>query len=86
MSSTDQIIEPGSYGYDIQVKFASWHIPEHTPPAFRESAGYKTTRTRNVSGQFDLAEHVGRDVIRNVLVRRICDDLDGQDVEVTRPA
>nr|WSX25568.1 hypothetical protein OG690_38440 [Streptomyces tubercidicus] len=84
MTSTDQIIEPGSYDYDIQVKFASNYIPEHTPPAFREAAGYQTTRTRNVSGQFDLAEHVGREVLRDVLVRRVCGDLDGQDVEIVR--
>ncbi|MFE2930634.1 hypothetical protein [Streptomyces sp. NPDC059278] len=81
---TTQIIEPGRYDYDITVRFQSTYIPEHTPPAFRNAAAYPTTRTRSVSGQFDLTEAIGRQVLRDVLVRRVCDDLMGQDVQVVR--
>ncbi|WP_086562549.1 hypothetical protein [Streptomyces africanus] len=79
-----QIIEPGCYDYDIKVQFPSVYIPEHTPPAFRNAAAYETTRTRHVSGQFDLTEHIGRKVLRDHLVRRHCDDLTGVDVQVSR--
>lgn len=80
--NTAEIVEPGRYDYDIKVKFPSVYIPEHTPPAFRNAAAYETTRTRYVSGQFDLAEHVGREVLRDVLVRQVCDDLNGQTVQL----
>ncbi|MGW4075980.1 hypothetical protein ACWELB_21125 [Streptomyces asiaticus] len=82
--TNNQIVEPGRYDYDIKVKFDSYYIPEHTPPMFRNAAAHKTTRTRNVSGQFDLAEHVGRDVLRDTLIRKVCGDLNGQDVEIVR--
>ena len=81
---TAQIIEPGRYDYELQVKFDSYYIPEHTPPAFRNSAGYKTTRTRNVFGQFDLGERVDREVLREYLIKQDCDDLNGQEVEIVR--
>lgn len=82
-SATPHIVEPGRYDYDLKVEFPSVYIPEHTPPAFRNEAAYETTRFRYLSGQFDLAEHVSRDVLRDVLVRRGCDDLDGVAIEVT---
>jgi hypothetical protein len=83
MSQTvSEIVEPGRYDYDIKVEFPSVYIPEHTHPAFRNADAYATTRTRYVSGQFDLGEHVGRDVLRDVLVQRVCDDLMGQTVQV----
>lgn len=81
--TTPEIVEPGRYDYDIKVEFPSTYIPEHTPPAFRNAAAYATTRTRCVSGQFDLTEHVGREVLRDVLVKQVCDDLIGQTVQVT---
>jgi hypothetical protein len=77
-----QIMQPGRYDYDLKVQFPSVYIPEHTPPAFRNEAAYQTTRTRHVSGQFDLTEHVGCDVIRDHFVRQVRDDLLGADVQV----
>lgn len=79
---TAQIIQPGRYDYDLKVKFPSVYIPDHTPPAFRNTASYETTRTRCVSGQFDLTEHAGHDVIRDHFVRQVRDDLLGVDVQV----
>ena len=84
MPSTGEIVEPGRYDYDLTVKFPSVYIPEHTPPAFRNEAAYSTTRTRYASGQFELTEHVGREVIRDHFVRQICDDVDPEIVTVTR--
>ncbi|MFC9891549.1 hypothetical protein [Streptomyces pilosus] len=81
---TTQIIEPGRYDYELKVQFPSVHIPEHTPPAFRLAASYETTRVRYVSGQFDLTEHIGREVLRDHFVRKVCDDLIGVDVQVAR--
>lgn len=79
-----QIIEPGRYDYELKVQFPSVYIPEHTPPAFRNTAGYETTRSRYVSGQFHLTEHIGRDVLRDHFVRQVCDDLTGVDIQVAR--
>ncbi|WP_416519983.1 hypothetical protein [Streptomyces achromogenes] len=78
-----EIIEPGRYDYNLTVKFPSVYIPEHTAPEFRNDDAYETTRTRYTSGQFDLAEHAGRNVIRDHFVRQVRDDLLGADVEVT---
>lgn len=79
---TTEIVEPGRYDYELKVKFPSVYIPEHTPEAFRLADGYETTRTRYVSGQFDLTEHIGRQVLRDHFVRQVCDDLIGVDVQV----
>ena len=81
---TTQIVEPGRYDYELKVEFPSTYIPEHTPPAFRNAYAQQTTRTRSAFGQFDLTEHVGREVIRNVLVKQICEDVNLQDVRVAR--
>jgi len=70
-----EIVEPGRYDYDIKVEFPSTYIPEHTPPAFRNAAAYPATRTRYASGQFDLTAHVGRDALRDHLVRQFCEDV-----------
>jgi hypothetical protein len=84
MSSASEIVEPGRYDYDLKVEFPSTYIPEHTPPAFRNSAAQQTTRTRYASGQFDLTAHVGRDVLRDHLVRQFCEDVSPEIVSVTR--
>lgn len=79
---TAEIIEPGRYDYDFKVQFPSVYIPDHTPPAFRNAAAYETTRTRYISGQFDLTEHASHHVIRDHFVRQVRDDLLGVDVQV----
>ena len=84
MSAANEIIEPGRYDYDLKVKFPSVYIPEHTPPEFRNEAAYETTRNRFASGQFDLAEHTGREVLRDHLVRKVCEDVDPAIVTVAR--
>ncbi|MFF5609282.1 hypothetical protein ACFY65_23325 [Streptomyces cellulosae] len=84
MPAASEIVEPGRYDYDLKVEFPSVYIPEHTPPAFRANDGYETTRVRYVSGQFDLVEHVGREVLRDHFVRKVCEDLIGVDVKVAR--
>jgi len=84
MPSSAEIVKPGRYDYDLTVEFPSVHIPDHTPPALRSASGYETTRRRYVSGQFDLTEHVGRNVIRDHFVRKACEDVDPSIVTVTR--
>lgn len=79
---SSEIVEPGRYDYDLTVEFPSTYIPEHTPPAFRLAESYETTRVRYASGQFDLTEHIGREVLRDHFVRKVCDDLIGVDVQV----
>lgn len=83
MPSTGEIVEPGRYDYDLKVEFPSVYIPEHTPPALRNTAAQQTTRTRYVSGQFDLTEHVVRSLIRDHFVRQACEDLVGDLVTVS---
>lgn len=80
---SSEIVEPGRYDYDLTVEFPSVYIPEHTPPEFRNEAAYETTRTRYISGQFDLTEHVVRSLIRDHFVRKACEDLIGDLVTVT---
>ncbi|WP_409469090.1 hypothetical protein [Streptomyces sp. HC307] len=84
MPASGEIVEPGRYDYDLTVKFPSVYIPEHTPPAFRNAYAQQTTRTRWVSGQFDLTEHVGREALRDHFVRQVCADVDLNIVDVTR--
>lgn len=84
MPSTGEIVEPGRYDYNLTVKFPSVYIPEHTPPVFRNASAQQTTRTRWVSGQFDLTEHVAREVLRDHFVRQVCEDVDPEIVTVTR--
>lgn len=84
MPASAEIVEPGRYDYDLTVEFPSVHIPEHTPPAFRLADAYPTTRIRYASGQFDLSEHVARDLIRDHFVRKVCQDVDPTIVDVTR--
>lgn len=84
MPSSNEIIEPGRYDYELKVQFPSVYIPEHTPPAFRNASAYETTRTRYVSGQFDLTEHVARELICDHFVRQACEDVDPQIVSVAR--
>lgn len=81
---SSQIVEPGRYEYDIEVKFDSYYIPDHTPPALRQAAARKTMRTRRVYGQFDLAERVGREALRDFLARQVCEDLSAQVVQILR--
>ncbi|MFE0647471.1 hypothetical protein ACFVZH_02620 [Streptomyces sp. NPDC059534] len=83
-ASTSEIIEPGLYDYELTVKFPSVYIPEHTPPQFRNSAAMETTRTRWISGQFNLTERVAREAIRDHFVRQSCEDVDLCLVDVTR--
>ncbi|NEB42293.1 hypothetical protein [Streptomyces sp. SID14515] len=71
----NRIVEPGRYDYSLTVKFPSTYIPEHTPPEFRNAAGYETTRTRSVFGQFDLAAAAPRDLVRDHFVRQVTDEL-----------
>lgn len=80
---TAEIIEPGRYDYDLKVKFPSVYIPDHTPPSLRNEVAYETTRTRHVYGQFDLAEHIDREVLRDHLIRKSCDDLIGVEIQVS---
>lgn len=82
MTTTDTV-EPGRYDYDLTITFPSVYIPDHTPPRLRATAGYETTRTRRFWGQFDLKERVDRDILRDHLVRKSCDDLAGQTVAIT---
>jgi len=82
MPSTETV-EPGRYDYDLTVSFPSVYIPDHTPPRLRATAGYETTRTRRVWGQFDLKERVEHAVLRDALVRKNCPDLAGQTVAIT---
>lgn len=84
MPHSSDIVEPGRYDYDLKVEFPSVYIPEHTPPAFRFADGYETTRVRYVSGQFDLTEHIGREVLRGHFVRKVCEDLMGVEITVAR--
>ena len=84
MPSTAEIVEPGRYDYALTVKFPSVYIPEHTPPAFRNADAQQTTRTRWVSGQFDLTERVGREALRDHFVRQVCEDVDPKIIDVTR--
>jgi len=84
MPSTDEIVEPGRYDYDLTVEFPSTYVPEHTPPAFRLADSYETTRRRYASGQFDLSEPVTRMLLRQYFVNQACEDVDPAIVTVTR--
>jgi hypothetical protein len=84
MPSTDEIVEPGRYDYDLKVEFPSTYIPEHTPPAFRNADAYATTRYRYASGQFDLTERAACALLRDHFVRKACEDVDLKLVTVTR--
>lgn len=81
---TQPIIQPGRYDYDLTVEFPSVYIPEHTPPVFRLADSYETTRKRYGSGQFDLTEHVARDLIQNHFVRQVCEDVNPEIVTVLK--
>lgn len=84
MPTSNEIVEPGRYDYELKVEFPSVHIPEHTPPAFRNAASYETTRSRWASGQFDLTEHVARSLIREHFIRQVCEDVNPEIVSVIR--
>jgi hypothetical protein len=84
MPSSSEIVEPGRYDYDLTVEFPSVYIPEHTPPAFRNSDAYPTTRTRSASGQFDLSGPVVHALLRQYFVNQVCEDVDPEIVTVTR--
>lgn len=84
MPASSEIVEPGRYDYNLTVSFPSVYIPEHTPPAFRNADAQQTTRTRWVSGQFDLTEHMARDLLRDHFVRQTCEDVSPELVRVTR--
>lgn len=83
-SSTSETVEPGRYDYELAVSFPSVYIPEHTPPQFRNADAMQTTRTRWVSGQFDLTAPLGREVLRDHFVREVCEDVSLDLVTVTR--
>lgn len=84
MPSSAEIVEPGRYDYELTVKFPSTYIPEHTPPAFRITESYETTRIRSTRGQFELTGPVASAAIREHLVNQICEDVDPAIVTVTR--
>lgn len=84
MSASTEIVEPGRYDYDLKVEFPSTYIPEHTPPAFRMTEGYETTRSRYASGQFELSEPVARVLLRQYFVNQVCEDVSSDIVTVTR--
>ena len=81
MSSTSTV-EPGRYEYRLSVKFPSVYIPEHMPAWSRNAAAMQTTRTRETSGDLVLHESADRDAICAAIVRKDCDDLFGQQVQV----
>lgn len=83
-SSSSEIVEPGRYDYELTVRFPSVYIPDHTPPAFRNADAMPTTRTRSVSGQFNLIASLSRDAIRDHFVREACEDVSLDLVTVTR--
>jgi hypothetical protein len=84
MPAPAEIVEPGRYGYRLTIEFPSVYVPEHTPLVLWNANAQQTVRTRHESGRFDLAVQVGREVLRDHIVRQVCEDVDQEIVTVTR--